>query len=84
MKSLSRRQFLARSAAAGAVFSLPRISFAAGSSFKIGVISDEISEDFDHACYVVSKEYGLGYVARYGARIFRRSRTHRSPRHGRF
>jgi sugar phosphate isomerase/epimerase len=62
MKPLSRRQFLARSVVASAAISLPRFSFAAGSNFKIGVISDEISEDFDHACYVVSKEYGLGYV----------------------
>jgi sugar phosphate isomerase/epimerase len=35
---------------------------AATASFKVGVISDEISQDFDHACYVIAKEYGLHYV----------------------
>ena len=30
--------------------------------FKVGVISDEISQDFDHACYVISKEFGLKWV----------------------
>jgi sugar phosphate isomerase/epimerase len=30
--------------------------------FKVGVISDEISQDFDHACYVIAKEYGLQFV----------------------
>ena len=37
-------------------------AFAAGSNFKIGVISDEISGDFDHACYVIAKEFGLQFV----------------------
>lgn len=37
---------------------------AAGSKFKIGVISDEVSEDFDHACYVISKQFGLHCVER--------------------
>jgi sugar phosphate isomerase/epimerase len=33
-----------------------------GSNFKIGVISDEISQDLDHACYVIAKDFGLHYV----------------------
>jgi sugar phosphate isomerase/epimerase len=41
---------------------LPLRAWAAGSKFKIGVISDEISEDFDHACYVISKQFGLHWV----------------------
>ena len=37
-------------------------AFAAGSAFKVGVISDEISQDFDHACSVISKDFGLQHV----------------------
>ena len=32
------------------------------SPFKVAVISDEISPDFDHACHVVAQEFGLGWV----------------------
>ena len=28
----------------------------------MGVISDEISQDFDHACSVIAKDFGLHYV----------------------
>jgi sugar phosphate isomerase/epimerase len=59
MITLSRRTFLAAAAAAAA---MPLRAFAAASNFKIGVISDEISMDFDHACYVIAKEFGLRYV----------------------
>ena len=64
MNHLSRRQFSARFAAAAAVASLasPRRALAAASAFKVGVISDEISQDFDHACYVIAKEFGLHWV----------------------
>ncbi len=47
---------------AAASLSLSRRARAAGAKFKVGVISDEISQDFDHACYVIAKQYGLGYV----------------------
>ncbi|ADW70822.1 sugar phosphate isomerase/epimerase family protein [Granulicella tundricola] len=62
MTSLTRRNFLAGTAAAAATLASPLRAFAAGSSFKIGVISDEISQDFDHACYVIAKDLGLHYV----------------------
>jgi sugar phosphate isomerase/epimerase len=62
MQSVSRRQFVAGAAAVAASLSLSRRAWAAASRFKIGVISDEISMDFDHACYVITKEYGLHYV----------------------
>jgi len=67
-RRVSRRRFIGGAAMAAASLSLPLRSRAAGavgaagSRFKIGVISDEISQDFDHACYVIRKEYGLGYV----------------------
>ncbi len=62
MRSVSRRHFVGGIAVAATAASLPGTMWAAVSKFKIGVISDEISQDFDHACYVISKEYGLHYV----------------------
>jgi len=62
MQTLSRRQFTGLSVATAASSLLPLRAWAAGSKFKIGVISDEISEDFDHACYVISKQFGLHWV----------------------
>ncbi len=62
MMQVSRRQFVGGAAAAVAAFSLPVRARAAGSKFKIGVISDEISQDFDHSCYVIAKEWNLHYV----------------------
>ncbi len=62
MKKVSRRQFAGFVSAAGAAILLRRTARAAGSKFKIGVISDEVSQDFDHACYVISKQFGLRWV----------------------
>jgi sugar phosphate isomerase/epimerase len=61
MQTLSRRQFASLSIATAASL-VPLRAWAAGSKFKIGVISDEISADFDHACYVISKQFGLHWV----------------------
>jgi sugar phosphate isomerase/epimerase len=30
--------------------------------FRLAVINDEISQDFDHACYVVAKDFGLQWI----------------------
>ena len=57
---ISRRNLLVGAGAAALIRSLRAL--AATSSFKIGVISDEISQDFDHACYVIAKEFGLEWV----------------------
>ncbi|WP_263374238.1 sugar phosphate isomerase/epimerase family protein [Granulicella aggregans] len=62
MNPLSRRNFIAGAAGVSASLLLPARSWAATSKFKIGVISDEISQDFDHACYVIAKDFGLHYV----------------------
>ncbi len=65
MPNSSRRTFLYRSAAAAlASAANPRLSFAQASKspFKIAVINDEISPDFDHACHVVSQEFGLSWI----------------------
>ena len=62
MKSVSRRQFVGGAAGVVASLSLPIRAWAASSPFKIAVISDEISQDFDHACSVIAKDFGLHYV----------------------
>ena len=58
----TRRQFIGGAVAVGSAMCLPIESLASACQFQIGVISDEISQDFDHACYVIAKEYGLHYV----------------------
>ncbi|MGD0786635.1 MAG: TIM barrel protein [Terracidiphilus sp.] len=35
---------------------------ASASPFRISVINDEISQDFDHACYVVAHDFGLSWI----------------------
>jgi hypothetical protein len=62
MNKISRRHFVAGAGALATFAAIPIRAFATGSHFKIGVISDEISQDFDHACYVIAKEYGLQWV----------------------
>jgi sugar phosphate isomerase/epimerase len=59
---LSRRHFTAGAAATAVTLAAPLRAFGAGSNFKVGVISDEISQDFDHACFVIAKDFGLHYV----------------------
>jgi L-ribulose-5-phosphate 3-epimerase len=59
--SLSRRNFLAGLGAAGAVAAMPRIA-RASCPFRVAVINDEISQDFDHACYVAAHDFGLQWV----------------------
>ena len=61
----SRRRFLVGSVAAGLVITthpLRTRAQASKSPFKIAVINDEISPDFDHACHVVSQEFGLSWI----------------------
>lgn len=67
MNHISRRQFLSGAAGAAAVAGMPLRAFAAGSKFKIGVISDEISNDFDHACDIIRNKYGLHFLELRGA-----------------
>jgi sugar phosphate isomerase/epimerase len=38
------------------------LAWASKSSFKVAVISDEISPDFDHACHVAAEEFGLSWI----------------------
>jgi len=58
----SRRTFLKRSAAAASLCAVPSFARAAKSPFRIAVITDEISPDFDHACHVASQDIGMQWV----------------------
>jgi len=59
----TRREFLFHGAAAVAVAAAPLGTFAQKSSpFKVAVITDEISPDFEHACSVAANEFGMGWV----------------------
>ncbi len=60
----SRREFLAGAAAVGTVALTSQALRAAASScpFRVAVINDEISQDFDHACAVAAKDFGLGWI----------------------
>lgn len=64
MNGISRRGFLGGAAAMGAAaWSGSRaFGFNGTRQFKVAVITDEISQDFDHACAVASKEFGMQWV----------------------
>lgn len=60
---INRREFLATATCAAATLAAQVRAFAQSNSpFKLSVITDEISPDFDHACSVASKEFGLSWV----------------------
>jgi sugar phosphate isomerase/epimerase len=49
--------------AIAAASALPSSALASASSpFRIGVINDEIGQDFGHVCEIISGEFGLGWV----------------------
>jgi len=58
----SRRHFLAGAAATIAESSQAVRAFAASCPFRVAVINDEIAQDFDHACSVAAKDFGLGWI----------------------
>ena len=64
MKKYSRRTFIAGSgmAAACATHPLFALPAASRSPFKVSVITDEISPDFDHACSVIVNDFGLHWI----------------------
>src|SRR5215831_15540600 len=63
MKRISRRKFLSSCGATVAAVTAAR-SFAMTSraTFRVAVITDEISQDFDHACSVAANEFGMQWV----------------------
>ena len=61
--SSSRREFLAGLAGTGALaVASPVAQAAAGCPFRLAVINDEISDDFDHACSVAANDFGLSWI----------------------
>jgi L-ribulose-5-phosphate 3-epimerase len=70
----TRRQFLLRSgkflAVSGTASCLPNLLNASEkpfapawkSPFRVAVITDEISQDFDHACFIAAREFGMLWV----------------------
>ena len=64
MEVFSRRRFLAGAGTAAAAYaSHPLLGqLASKSPFKVAVISDEISQDFDHACSIAANEFGLQWI----------------------
>ncbi len=65
MNIFSRREFIAMAGGAVAGCSaLPTFSMAQSlkSPFRVAVINDEISQDFDHACYVAAHDFGMSWI----------------------
>ena len=59
----SRRSFLKLAGAAGlAATSMRTVAGTLRSPFHVAVINDEITQDFDHACYVASHDFGMSWI----------------------
>ena len=59
----TRREFLVHGTATAALAAGPFRALAQKNSpFKVSVITDEISDDFDHACSIAANEFGMGWV----------------------
>src|SRR6202790_4266732 len=60
----ARREFLAGMVAVTAAKAASRFLPPSDSSspFRVSVISDEISQDFGHACEVASREFGMHWI----------------------
>jgi sugar phosphate isomerase/epimerase len=59
----TRREFIAGLGAATALAAAPHSVRAAGDCpFRLSVINDEISPDFDHACSVAANDFGLHWI----------------------
>ena len=67
---VSRRAFLGGLAASGAAAAFPHppatpsfdAPVSASCPFRLSVINDEISQDFDHACSVAARDFGLHWI----------------------
>jgi sugar phosphate isomerase/epimerase len=62
MSTQSRRTFIMGSAAVASLLALRASAKTNDSPFRVAVITDEISPDFDHACHVASQEFGMRWV----------------------
>src|ERR1700749_2027619 len=59
--SASRREFLLGLAAAG-VLAKPSAWANVSCPFRLAVINDELTEDFDRACQITSQDFGLNWI----------------------
>ena len=59
--TISRRDFVAGMGGMAAAAALP-VKALASCPFRVAVINDEISQDFDHACYVAAHDFGLEWL----------------------
>ncbi len=64
MSEMTRRHFLTTAALAASAFGARRLlaETLGRSRFQIAIITDEISMDFDHACAVASRDFGMRSV----------------------
>jgi sugar phosphate isomerase/epimerase len=64
MPEVSRRTFLKATGTAvfASAISMKSSASPLQSPFRVAVISDEISQDFDHACAVIANDFGLQWV----------------------
>src|SRR3954454_15846530 len=63
MSVISRRGFVGGVAAVSVAAAGRRaFGFSGTHPFKVAVITDEITQDFDHACSVASKDFGMHWV----------------------
>jgi sugar phosphate isomerase/epimerase len=60
---MTRRRFALGAAAAAAALGARAVAWAqANSAFRVAVITDEIADDFEHACAVAATEFGMRWV----------------------
>lgn len=62
MLGVTRRSFLAGAGVTAVACAVPAFARSATSTFRVAVITDEISQDFDHACSVAANEFGMHWV----------------------
>lgn len=59
--SVSRRKFIAGLAATGVAAKVSALP-ATNCPFRLSVINDEITDDFDRACQIASQDFGLSWI----------------------
>ncbi|HVW76095.1 MAG TPA: sugar phosphate isomerase/epimerase family protein [Alloacidobacterium sp.] len=59
---VSRREFVLGMAAAGIAANLPAFAASASCPFRLSVINDELTQDFDRACQIASQDFGLSWI----------------------
>ncbi len=59
---MNRRNFLLSAAAAGVAHPLRGWAERLQSPFRVAVINDEVSQDFDHACSVAANDFGMSWI----------------------